>query len=51
MLGIGEGMKRSFDFVARRSGVILRPGRQISGAATLKGGKQNESDKHNPRGR
>jgi hypothetical protein len=50
MFGIGEGMKRSFDFVARRSRVILRPGRQIGGTATLKGEKQNESDKHNPRG-
>jgi hypothetical protein len=45
MLGFGERMKRSFDFVARRSGVILRPRRQLRSAGSSKGGKQNESEK------
>jgi hypothetical protein len=49
MFGFGERMKRSFDFVARSSGVILRPRRQLSGAGSSKGGRQNESEKDNQR--
>ncbi len=46
MFGIGEGMKSCFDFVARRSCVILRPGRQIGGGDRLKSTQHDDGNEN-----
>jgi hypothetical protein len=44
MFGVGERMKRSFDFGAGSAGVILRPRRQVSGKARLKSTHHNDGN-------